>query len=206
MAMSTNSRLEQIIDEIYEFIERCKPQPLSQTKILVPKDEIYGLLDELRAYLPDEIKRYQKIITNRDTLIADADKKAEQIRNQAKEQAKRVVSEHEIYRQAYEQANAILQDADAYAKNLLREANEEAAQIRAGALEYTNSVLAEVEHALADAYESNRVKNENMIHTLKNNLDSLMSNRAEVYEQIKPEESQQETYRGDNFDFDENGY
>ena len=45
------SRIEQLIDEIEEFIESCKPQPFSQTKIIVPKDELFELLTELRMRL-----------------------------------------------------------------------------------------------------------------------------------------------------------
>ena len=69
------SRIEQLIDDIYEFIESCKMQPLSQTKVIVPKDELYDLLDELKLRTPDEIKRYQKIIANKDAILADAQAK-----------------------------------------------------------------------------------------------------------------------------------
>ena len=54
-----SSRIEQIIDDIDEFIESCKFQPLSSTKIIVNKDEIDEYLRELRLKTPDEIKRYQ---------------------------------------------------------------------------------------------------------------------------------------------------
>ena len=58
-----SSRIEQIIDEIDEYVESCKFQPLSTTKIVVQKEEIMELLRELRLKTPDEIKRYQKIIS-----------------------------------------------------------------------------------------------------------------------------------------------
>ena len=35
-----SSRIEQIIDDIDEFIESCKYQPLSTTKIVVNKEEM----------------------------------------------------------------------------------------------------------------------------------------------------------------------
>ena len=41
-----HSAKPQVIDDIYEFVESCKLQPLSQTKLIVPKDEMYDLLDE----------------------------------------------------------------------------------------------------------------------------------------------------------------
>ena len=78
------SRIEQIIDEIYDFVESCKPQTFSQSKVIVPKDELYDLLDELKLRTPDEIKRYQKIIANRDSIIADAEEKAKALIEDAK--------------------------------------------------------------------------------------------------------------------------
>ena len=50
-----SSRIEQIIDDIDEFIESCKYQPLSTTKIVVNKEEMEELLRELRLKTPDEI-------------------------------------------------------------------------------------------------------------------------------------------------------
>ena len=61
-----SSRIEQIIEEIEEYVDSCKYQPLSTTKIVVNKEEIEELLRELRLKTPDEIKRYQKIISNKD--------------------------------------------------------------------------------------------------------------------------------------------
>ena len=58
------SRIEQLIGEIEEYIDGCKFQPLSNTKILVNKEELEELLVELRLRIPDEIKQYQKIISN----------------------------------------------------------------------------------------------------------------------------------------------
>ena len=88
-----SSRIEQIIDEIDEFIESCKFQPLSSTKIVVNKEEIEELLRELRLKTPDEIKRYQKIISNKkayaqanDTINA-ANKQAQEILDSATQDA-----------------------------------------------------------------------------------------------------------------------
>ena len=72
-----SSRIEQIIEEIEEYIDSCKFQPLSTSKIIVNKDQIDELLRELRMKTPDEIKRYQKIIANKDAILADAQAKAD---------------------------------------------------------------------------------------------------------------------------------
>lgn len=204
--MGANSRIEQVIDDIYEFIESCKAQAFSPSKIVVPKDQMYDLLEELRLRMPDEVKRYQKIIANRDALITDAEKKAEEICSEAREQAKQMVSDHEISRQAYEQANALIQDASEKAKRICRDAYEEAEQVRAGALKYTNDILGEVERVLSNAYETSRAKSEGMINTLKENLDIVLSNRAELNEQLEPVMAQEQAGGEDDFNFDENTF
>ena len=57
-----SSRIEQIIQEIEEYVDSCKFQPLSTTKIVVNKEEIEEYLRELRLKTPDEIKRYQRML------------------------------------------------------------------------------------------------------------------------------------------------
>ena len=66
------SRIEQLIGEIEEYIDGCKYQPLSNSKIVVNRDELEELLVELRLRIPDEIKQYQKIISNRDVILNEA--------------------------------------------------------------------------------------------------------------------------------------
>ena len=71
-----SSRIEQLIDEIEEYIDSCKYQTFSSSKILVNKDEIEELIRELRVKTPDEIKRYQRIIQNKEEILNDARAKA----------------------------------------------------------------------------------------------------------------------------------
>ena len=60
------SRIEQLISEIEEYIDSCKFQALSNSKIIVNKEELEELLVELRLRIPDEIKKYQKIISQQE--------------------------------------------------------------------------------------------------------------------------------------------
>ena len=113
------SRIEQIISEIEEYVDSCKFQPLSNTKIIVNKEELEELLTELRMKTPDEIKRYQKIISNKDAILADAQAKAEEILAQAQIQTNELVSEHQIMQQAYAQANEVVSIATNQAQEIL---------------------------------------------------------------------------------------
>ena len=87
-----NSRLEQIIAEIEEYIDSCKSSTFSKGKIVVDKEELMELLTELRLKTPEEIKRYQKIIANKDAILSDAQAKADEIIAQAQIQTNELVS------------------------------------------------------------------------------------------------------------------
>ena len=63
------SRIEQLISEIEEYIDSCRFQALSNSKIIVNKEELEELLVELRLRIPDEIKKYQKIISQQETIL-----------------------------------------------------------------------------------------------------------------------------------------
>ena len=118
-SVTMSSRIEQIIDEIEEYIDNCKFQPLSTTKIIVNKDQIDELLRELRMKTPEEIKRYQKIIDNKDAILADAQTKADTMIQEAKTKTDELVSDHEIMQQAYAQANEIVAAATEQAQTFL---------------------------------------------------------------------------------------
>ena len=207
------SRIEQLIEDIYEFVESCRMQPLSTTKVIVPKDELYDLLDELRLRTPDEIKRYQKIISNRDAIIADAEEKAAAIMAEAGEKAHSLINDHEIMQQAYDQANELVSKAASEAEKIIADANNDANQIRAGALSYTDEMLSDVENILSNAYESSRTKYENLLNALKGNLDIVINNKNELknssQEYIHEESAAEQTgeeYSDDDFNFDENTF
>ena len=134
-----SSRMEQIIEEIEEYIDNCKYQPLSSTKIVVNKDELEELLTELKMKTPEEIKRYQKIISNKEAILADAQAKADAIIAQAQVQTSELVSEHQIMQQAYAQANEVVMIATKQAQEILDKATNDANNIRMGAIQYTDS-------------------------------------------------------------------
>jgi cell division septum initiation protein DivIVA len=96
----SSSRIEQIIEEIEEYIDGCKYQPLSSTKIVVNKEELEEMLRELRLKTPDEIKRYQKIISNKDAILTDAQEKSSSIIAEAEARAQEMVTQTEIMKQA----------------------------------------------------------------------------------------------------------
>lgn len=185
-----SSRIEQIIEEIEEFVESCKYQPLSTTKIVVNKEELEELLRELRLKTPDEIKRYQKIISNKDAILADAQAKADSLIAEAQAKTKEMVSQHEVMQQAYAQANEIVTQATAQAQEIIDNATMDANEIRMGAIQYTDDLLANAESIIGHTLDSYTTKYDGLINSLQECYDVVRTNRAEL-ESPTPEEGQE---------------
>lgn len=188
-----HSKIELLIDEIQDYIDSCKFKALSNTIILVNKDEIDSYLMELKKNTPEEIKHYQKIIANRNAIIAEADKarndakaEAQQIVNKAINQTNELISEHEIMQRAYDQANEIINLAAAQAQEIVDSAVMEANGLRDSATQYTDSLLAHVEEVASHYINVSANDYNSLINGLNECVETVRANRAELYPQTGP--------------------
>lgn len=189
-----SSKIEQIIEEIEEYINSCKYQPLSNTKIVVNKEEIDELLTELRLKTPDEIKRYQKIINNKEAILADAQAKADTIIAQATVHTNELINEHEIMQQAYAQANEVVLIATNQAQDILDKATIDANDIRYGAIQYTDDILANLQGIISHTITTSNAKYENLIKSLQDCYEIVNANRVELIPQEEVAEEEQEKF------------
>ncbi len=181
-----SSRIEQIIEEIEEFVDSCKFQPLSSTKIVVNKEELEELLRELRMKTPDEIKRYQKIISNKDAILEDAQSKADSIIADAQAQAQKIVSESEVMQIAVAQSNQLIDQTNAQAQEILDKATEDSNNIRMSAIRYTDEMLENLEKIMSHTIEAAGSKYNNFINSIQSCYDIVSKNRSELSPQAAP--------------------
>ena len=146
-----SSKMEQIIEEIEDYIDGCKPSPISRNKILVNREQLEELLSELRTKTPEEVKRYQKIISNKEAILADA------------------------------QANEVVQIATKQAQEILDSATNEANNLRMSAMAYTDSQLKSIEDILTGSIETSKARYDSLISSLQQFEDVVAANRAELF-------------------------
>ncbi len=181
-----SSRIEEIIDEMEEYIASCKYQPLSNTKIIVNREEIEDMVRELRVKTPEEVKRYQKIIANRDAILSDAEQKAEAMVQEAQETSEKLTNEHEITKNAAAMAEEIVNTAKKQGEEILARATAQANTIRTGAIDYTDDLLATLQGIIGDTIDSAGAKYGNLLKSLQDCYDVVNSNRAELHPQQDP--------------------
>ncbi len=174
------SKIEQLIEDIFDFVENSKSPFANPNKVTLQRDELYDMLDELRMRTPEEIKKYQKIIANRERILSDAQNNANLIIEQANSRAAAIIDESEMVHQANVRATEILNAADSEADSIIARANEEAAQIRTGAIQYTYDLLTNAESIMQNAYKSTKARYDLVFDALKEDLDIIESNKKEL--------------------------
>lgn len=175
-----SSRIEQLIEEIEEYIDGCKFQPLSNTKILVNKEELEELLVELRLRIPDEIKKYQKIISNQDAILGEARAQADAMIQEANAHTNELVNEHEIMQRAYAAANQVVEEASAQAQGIVDAAANDAYNIRQNAIQYTDDMLNSLQNIIAHSMEGAQGRFDAFLSSMQSSYDIVTTNRNEL--------------------------
>ncbi len=183
------SRIEQLIEEIEEYIDGCKPAPLSNNKILVNREELEELLVELRLRVPDEIKQYQRVISNQEAIMNDARTQADAMLQEAKSQTNEMVNEHEITQAAYQAANQIIDDANVQAQAILDAAVNDANSIRQGAMQYTDDALHNLQNIIAHSVDTAQNRFEAYMNSMKSAFDVVTNNRNELHMPAQPQDA-----------------
>ena len=178
------SRIEQIISEIEDYIDGCKFQTFSNTTILVNKEEMEEFLVELKMRVPDEIKKYQKIINQQDAILQDARNQAQGMISDAQNQIDELVSEHEVMQLAYQKANEVMEEARNRAEAIVGEAVEDANSIRSSAIQYTDSILAAVQNISSNALTEQQRITEEYQRSLQSVIDTCADNRNQLQESL----------------------
>ena len=122
-----------LIDKLDDLVHNAKSVPMTDT-VRVDKEEIYDILDQMRATIPEEIKQARWIVKERQEMLAEAKKEAERIIKEARERQEQLVGQEEVTRQAERAAEDIVEDARARER-----------EIRLGAEDYADEMLGTLE-------------------------------------------------------------
>ena len=111
-----------LIDKLDDLIHNARTVPLTDS-VMIDREEIYDILDQMRSTIPEEIKQARWIVKERQEMLAEANEKAT-----------RLASEEDIVRLAEKQA-----------KEVIEESREREREIRLGAEDYADEVLGNLE-------------------------------------------------------------
>ena len=127
-----------LLERIEDIIEDSSKFPLSN-KVMIDKEEVLEVINEIRLKLPDEINRASWVAKERQRILNEAQSEADELINKVKEQQKHLIEESEIARQAKIYANEIIEEAE-------RKANE----MKVGAYNYSDEILSKLQDKIKE--------------------------------------------------------
>ncbi|MDE5859442.1 MAG: ATPase [Oscillospiraceae bacterium] len=148
--------IDDILDMMDDLLDNAAAVPFSVKKSIVDCDQMRDYINEIRLNLPTEIKDAKLIVRDRQQIISDANKEADNIIRRAEDRAKLLVSNEEITKAAKAGAVTITNQAQAKAK-----------EIKSAADNYIDKVLLKAEEGLQASLADVR-KTRQAVRTLPN--------------------------------------
>ena len=99
-----------LIDKLDDLVHTAKAVPMTD-QVRINREEIYDILDQMRATIPEEIKQARWIVKERQEMLGEAKREQDRLLQEAREQAVREASQTEIVRLAERQAQEIIDEA-----------------------------------------------------------------------------------------------
>lgn len=147
------NRVEEQITAIEQYLDECKYVQFSSTMIKVDKEKLMDMLADLRGNMPEEMARYRKVINERDRILSEARRKAQELVDRTEAQTNELVGNQEIMQQAYAQANEIVALSSRRAQQIEDDAVNDANHYRMAAVQYMDQMLAGMEAESKNASE-----------------------------------------------------
>jgi F0F1-type ATP synthase membrane subunit b/b' len=125
-----------LVDRLEELFNESRPLPMMR-KVVVDEDKMLSIIDQMRVSIPEEIKKAQQLLAQRDRLIAQGQEEANRTLQLAREKASQLVEK-----------DAIVQSAQMRAGQIIEQAKQESEINRIEADQYIITSLSDLEKEL----------------------------------------------------------
>jgi len=117
-----------LVDRLEEVFNAGRPIPLTRL-LTVDEERVLELIDQMRVSIPDEVKKAQQVLAQRDRILAQAQEEAARTVQLAKEKVDQMVERDSVAMAAQSRAEQILQNAKADAERVRADADDYALEI-----------------------------------------------------------------------------
>ncbi len=146
-----------LVDRLEELFNESRSIPFTHS-VVVDEDRMLDLIDQMRVSIPEEIRKAQQILAQKDRLSAQAQEEANRTLALAREKGEQMV-----------ERDNIVQAAQVRAEQILEQAREEVNITRREADDYVMQSLANFEMEL-----------ERILNQVRNGIKTLQSEKSEL--------------------------
>jgi len=146
-----------LVDRLEEMVNRSRSIPFTHN-VIVDEDRMLDIIDQMRVAIPEEVKKSQQVLAQKDRVIAQAKEEADRTVNIAKEKSDKLTDRDSIVQDARKKASQIEAEAEVRAKSTQSEADEYVAETLTNLEIALERVLNQVRNGIYFLDEENREK------------------------------------------------
>ena len=113
----------QLIDRLEELFNESKSIPLTRN-VMVDEDRMLDIIDQMRIAIPEEVKKAQQLLGQRDRVLAQAQEEANRTLEIARQKADQLTSKEMVMQEAQRRADQLLVQARGEAENVRSQADD----------------------------------------------------------------------------------
>ena len=113
----------QLIDRLEELFNESKTIPLTRN-VMVDEDRMLDIIDQMRIAIPEEVKKAQQLLGQRDRVLAQAQEEANRTLESARQKADQLVTKDLVAQEAARRAELILSQARTDAEGVRADADD----------------------------------------------------------------------------------
>jgi F0F1-type ATP synthase membrane subunit b/b' len=113
----------QLIDRLEELFNESKSIPLTRN-VMVDEDRMLDIIDQMRIAIPEEVKKAQQLLGQRDRVLAQAQEEANRTLDLARQKADQLTAKETVVLEAQRRADLILSQARTDADNIREDADD----------------------------------------------------------------------------------
>jgi hypothetical protein len=148
----------QLIDRLEELFNDAKAVPFTHN-VVVDEDRMLEIIDQMRIVIPDEVKKAQQVLAQRDRFLAQAQEEADRTIVLAREKAEQIAAKDNIVVEAQRRAEQILAQARADAEATRRDADDYVVDTLVQLQDSLEKVLNQVRNGVRTVQEDQLKKN-----------------------------------------------
>ena len=113
----------QLIDRLEELFNESKSIPLTRN-VMVDEDRMLDIIDQMRIAIPEEVKKAQQLLGQRDRVLAQAQEEANRTLELARQKADQLSSKEVVVQESQRRGEQILAQARTDAENTRGDADD----------------------------------------------------------------------------------
>lgn len=177
MAKNMDVNIIDLLEYLQDTIENSPKVPISG-KTMVDRSEILDVIDQIINYLPDQFKKAQWILNERERILTEAKNEYDTVKKETAEMMRQSVENHDVVKEATIRAQEIISAAKRDAKT-----------IRVGSRDYSDNILSELDKELEnrkkELIQYLQVSFEKTAHDLDENFSGVSSNVKENIKELR---------------------